>query len=264
MGKRIMGDRREKRMENMGINRNKLRLLGLVLLALGMMGRGILETRVLGVSTGTTQQLLQVLDMEGGMTAAAVALVFEAMESCAVPVFAVLTLDGFLHTGNFRNYLLRVIGLAVVSEIPYNYAMSGQLLEPTTRNPVFGLALCLVMLYLYQYYQGSQLGKMLIKLVVCAASLLWALLFGIRYGCILLILVNVLWVFRDRPSLRSFLGAAAAVCCCVVNPLYMFTPFGFLAAHLYNGEEGIPMGRLPYIMYPLMLILTGAAGYLLF
>ena len=36
-----------------GIDRNTLRLIGLVIAALGILGRGILQNRVLGASSGT-------------------------------------------------------------------------------------------------------------------------------------------------------------------------------------------------------------------
>lgn len=250
--------------EYTGIKRSTLRLLGIILLALGAMGRGVLENRVLGVNMSDTAQLMTMLEMDGGMAAAGTALLFEAMESCAVPIFAVLLVDGFRRTKNYRSYLLRVLLLAVVSEVPYNFAMTGQVLDMTSQNPVFASVICLIMLYLYNTYQGTEFGKVLIKLVVAAAAILWSLMFRVNYGVILPVIVTILWIFRERPSLRSFLGAAAAVCFCVGNPLYMFSPFGFLAAHFYRGEEGISIGRLPYLMYPLVLILVGAAGILLF
>lgn len=251
------------RQEPFGINRNLLLLYGLVILALGMMSRGILQTRVLGVGAGS-RQLLAALDISGGMTAAAVALALEALESCAVPIFAVLLIDGFQKTGSFRNYLLRVLGLALVSEIPFNFAASAKFWNPTSRNPVFSLALSLVALYLYRCYEGFSVKNIAVKTAVFAAAVLWAAMLRVQYGIIMLIVVSTLWAFRERPALRNFLGAAAAICCCVGSPLYMFSPFGFLLAHYYNGQKGMSAGKLHYAFYPLMLVLVGAAGTLLF
>ncbi len=91
-----MRDHKNTKKMNFGINRNNvMTLIGLLLLALGAMGRGIIQTRFLGVGAVNSDQLLEVLNASGGMQAAAAALVFEGLESCAAPIFAVLLIDGF-------------------------------------------------------------------------------------------------------------------------------------------------------------------------
>ena len=90
-----MRDHKNTKKMNFGINRNVMTLIGLLLLALGAMGRGIIQTRFLGVGAVNSDQLLEVLNASGGMQAAAAALVFEGLESCAAPIFAVLLIDGF-------------------------------------------------------------------------------------------------------------------------------------------------------------------------
>lgn len=245
---------------NFGINRNVMTLIGLVLLALGAMGRGIIQTRFLGVGAVNSDQLLEVLNASGGMQAAAATLVFEGLESCAAPIFAVLLIDGFQKSSNVPKYILRVLGVAILSEIPYNYVFSGKLLDMTSRNPVWAMVLCLLMLYLFRQYEGKQAGKLLIKLAIAAAAILWSLLFRVQFGPIMLLLVMALWAFRNRPSLRICFGAVVAVCCCVVNPLYMFSPFGFLIAHFYNEEKGFFVRPIQYLIYPFMLVMVGLAG----
>lgn len=259
-----MAERLSSRREKTGIDRSTLHLCGVILLALGMLSRGVLQNRLLGVTTGSSQQLLEILDMSGGMTAAAVALALEALESCAVPIFATLLLDGFLRTGSFRKYLLRVLAVAAVSEVPYNLLISGKLWDVSSRNPVFASVLVLIMLYLYHTYEERTFRNGSIKLFVTVAALLWAVIFRVQYGVSLLVVVCVLWTFRDRKALKNFLGAAAAICCCIGNPLYMFSPFGFLIAHGYNGEQGNPNRMLRYALYPLLLVLVYAVGLLLF
>lgn len=250
--------------EKQGMSRATLRLWGIIILALGLLGRSILQNRVLGMGDASGPQLLEVLDMEGGMTAATVSIVLQAIETSAVPIFAVLLVDGFAHTSSVKNYLLRMAGTAVLSELPYNLAISGKLLDVGSRNPMFGSVLVLVMLFLYRYYAQNTFTNVLIKLAVTVAAFLWALMFRVEYGVSLLLLALVFWVFRERPTLRYFLGAAAAVCCSVGNPLFLFAPFGFLLAHFYNDEEGISNRKLAYLMYPVILLIIWAVGYLLF
>lgn len=247
-----------------GMNRSTLRLWGLVFVALGLLSRGILQNRVLGLQSGSNADLLQILNLSGAMTAAAVALALEGMESCAVPIFATLLEEGFRKTHSAKDYLLRVLGVAVVSELPYNFAISGSFWDVSSRNPVFGMVLALAMLIFLNQYSGKGVTGVLIQTAVFAAAILWSVMFRVKYGIMMLIVTAVLWAFRARPTLRYFLAAAAAICCCVGNPLYMFAPFGFLLVHLYNGEEGQTSKLLQYILYPVLLILVGAVGFLLF
>ena len=109
-----------------GMDRGALRLWGMIIVAAGMLGRGILQNRVLGMGTVTSAELLELMQASGAaMNAATAALVLQALEAMAVPIFVLLTLDGFRHTSSVKNYLLRVGGVAVLSEIPYHFGLAG-------------------------------------------------------------------------------------------------------------------------------------------
>ena len=110
------------------------------------------------------------------------ALLLQAMETCAVPIFAFLLVEGVEHTSSLRNCALRVAGLAVLSELPYNLATSGKLLDTTSRNPVFGLVVCLVMVYLYQKFPEKNAPHLLLRVLVTAAAVIWCSMLSIRYG----------------------------------------------------------------------------------
>lgn len=251
--------------QSSGINRNTLRLWGLIIAAAGILGRGILQNRVLGIGTSTSSELLELMQASNAaMNAATAALVLQAVESMAVPIFALLTVDGFQRTGSVRKYLLRVLGTALLSEIPFNFALHGTLLAPATRNPMFGLVLVLVMLYLFRQFAGTDLTKMLIKIVVFAAAWIWAAMLSVEHGRSMVVIAAVLWFLRGRHTLSLMMAGAAALCCCIGDPLFMFAPFGLLIAHFYNGEEGLTPRALQYLLYPLILLLVGAVGFLLF
>ncbi len=241
-----------------GITGSGLRTWGLVFLAMGIFSRGILQTRVLGVGQLTAQQLLAV--MENNMMAATLALVLQAVESCAAPIYALLVVDGFQRTGNYRDYLLRVLGLAVLTELPYNLAMSGRLLDMGSRNPVFGVALCLIVLYFYRRYEEKGLKNTAIKAVVTLAGVIWANMLRIQDGGCLLVLAAVIWIFRKKPMFRNFAGMSAAVLCTLFSPFYLAAPMGFLAIHFYNGEKGESGRLVNYLAYPALLLVVGLAA----
>ena len=247
-----------------GIGGNGLRTWGMVFLALGVFGRGILQGRLLGAGSVTGEQLLAIMNSSGtAMTIASISLVLQAVETCAAPIFAFLLVEGVEHTSGMKNYLLRMLGLAVVTEIPYNLAISGKLLVRFSLNPVFGMLLCLILLWFFRYYEGNGLGKTLIKIVVTIAAILWTQMLHIDFGAPMVILTTVLWFMRRWPSFRGFVGAAAAVVCTLFTPFFLASPMGFLAVHLYNGEQGTMNRWARYLMFPAILLIVALARILL-
>jgi len=247
-----------------GINGNALRTWGLLFLAAGVAGRGIIQTHLLGIGQLDTQQLLEVISAsDSAMVLATLSLVLQAMETCAVPIFAILLVEGVRHTAGFFAYLLRVGGLALLCELPYNLAFSGKVLEFGSRNPVFGLLLCLVAMYFFQRYEGLSFRNVLIKVVVTVSALLWCEMLQIDFGFSLVLLVIVLWAFHSKPLYRNFAGAVAVVLCTAISPFFLAAPMGFLAVHFYNGEKGTNSRLVTYLAYPALLLAAAIAGILI-
>ena len=250
--------RQEKRT---GITRTALRLWGIFFAAVGIAGEAILQNRILGMGSVTNQQLLEAMMADNGMMiAATLALVLQAVQTCAVPIFCFLLVEGFQHTRDPLKYLLRVLGVAVVSELPYNLAMSGSLWDASTRNPAFGMALSLVMLLIFKRFDGKGFGKLMMKVIVAAAGVVWAVMLGIVEGQSCVVLVAVLWAARNQKQFRSFIGCGAAACCTLFSPFYLASPMGFMAVHFYQGEQGEENRLINYGAYPALLLIAGIAG----
>ena len=254
---------REKRTS--GISTSVLRAWGMFLLAVGVIGRCILQHELLGVGSVSTEELLEIMQSsQYAMLLASLALVLQALETCAVPIFALLLVEGFQHTTSYKNYLLRVVGAAFLSELPYNLAMSGQLLDTSSRNPMFGLVFGLLVLYFFNLYQTKSAQNVLIKAVVAFAALLWPLMLNVDFGFELVVAVCVLWVFRKKPMYRGFIGATAMILCSLLSPFFLAAPMGFLATHFYNGEKGSGNRWINYLFYPAMLLLVGLLAKFVF
>lgn len=246
-----------------GISGSALRVWGMIFLTLGAFGRGILQGRLLGIGTVTGAELLEIMNSSGtAMGMASLSLVLQAVETCAAPIFALLMVEGVLHTASMKAYMLRVLCLALATEIPYNLAITGRLLHVGELNPVFGIVLCLIMLWFYKRYEEKGLKNTAIKAVVTLAAILWAQMLDISFGACMVILTAVVWFMRRWPNYRGFAGAAAAMVCCLISPFFLASPMGFLAVHAYNGEPGELNRAVKYLAYPVILLVIALVGLL--
>ena len=250
---------REKR--SSGLSAGTLRGWGMFFLATGVIGRCLLLAPEAEARDISAEQLLEAMQAsQSAMLLATMSLVLQAMETCAIPVFALLLVEGFQRTSSFRNYLLRVLGTALLAEIPYNLAMSGSFLELSSRNPLFGPVLALVMLFFYKRYEAKCTQNFFIKLVVTAAGLLWPLMLNAEHGFALIAAVCILWAFRKKALYRNFAGVSVMALCSILSPFYLAAPMGFLAIHFYNGERGSDNRFVNYLFYPVMLLVVGLIG----
>lgn len=239
-----------------GLDRNGLRFWGLLFLALGAAGRGIIQNRMLGVGERTIEQLLQVMEAsDDAMIYATTALLLQAVETCAVPIFCFLLVDGFQRTADRTRYLARVAGVALLSEVPYDLAMGGGLLDFGRQNPVWALALAFVVLLFYSRYAEKGVQNTLIKLAVTAAAMVWGGMLRIENGASVVLVVAVLWLFRANSIHQNLMGSVAALACSIGSPLMMATPMGFLVVHGYNGQKGKGSRVFNCLAYPVMLLI---------
>ena len=246
-----------------GLTTTGLRVWGLLFVALGAVSVGILQNRILGLNTGT--DLLALLEANPEMMSyATMAVVMQAMETCAVPIFAFLLAEGMANTSDPKKYLCRVLALAAVSEIPYNLLVSGKLLDLSSRNPVFGVAFALIAIWFCTGYQEKKLKHFLTRMLVVLCAVLWCGMLKVNYGGTMVIISYVLWAFRTKPSsYRLLAGAAATTLCSISYMLFIAAPMGYLALLFYNDEEGDTDYKINYGAYPAILLITLLAGMFL-
>ena len=246
-----------------GLSAAGLRMWGFLFLAAGAAGKGLIQNGWLGITAMKSEEMLQLLEQSGdAMFLTTVSLILQALESCAVPLFAFLLVEGFRKCERFQNYLLQVALVAIVSEIPYNLTFGTGWLDTGSRNPAFGLVLCLVMLWFFRYLDQRQEKSTLLKLVVAAAALIWCQMLGIEHGAFAVLLTAVLWWMWGK-RMRTLAGCGAAAVGTLFSMFNVVSPMSFFAIHMYNGEDGDGSRIFELACYPLMLILFSAAIYLL-
>lgn len=237
-----------------GLHAGNLRAWGMMFVIAGIISRSVLQNQMLGMGTRSMAELLEFMQTsESAMAIATVALVLQAVETVAVPIFVFLLAEGLRHTSDLQKYVLRVAGLALLTEIPFDLAMNQKVLEFGSQNPVFGLLLCMALMYLFRRFAG----KKLICVVMALAGLAWALMLKIEHGIPMMLMFCVVYLFRNKKMYMGFSGMAAAALCTGISPFYLAAPMGFLAIHFYNGEKGESSRLVNYLFYPAALLAIG-------
>lgn len=243
-----------------GISRQGLRLWGLLFVLVGAAGQSVLQNGMLGIGSMTQEELLKLMDHSESATLAAIAVILQFVMAAAVPIFAFLLADGFVHTSSVKNYVLRIAGIAVLSEIPFNLAMSGTWLDLNSRNPVLGMVLALVVLYFFGQYGGKSLKNILIKVLVLCISILWVEMLRVQDGAAIVVMAAVLYLLRGNRSLQVLGGCVAMFLCTMFSVFYIVAPITFLIVHFYNNEPGEGNKIVNYLAYPVIMLIIGLVG----
>ncbi|MDR1634685.1 MAG: conjugal transfer protein TraX [Bifidobacteriaceae bacterium] len=248
-------DQAKGRRKRRGVSDRGLKIVGLALLLTSMVSTGV----VLKDMPPDLEQL--------GFARLTVAMVLEALSWAAIPIYAWLVCTGFAHTRSAPRYALRLAGLAVIAEVPYDLATSGALWDMSSQNPVFAVLTSLLVLMLGQSATRSQAlsraarGGLWAALAIAGA--LWLTLFniGLRLGVlptgVLVLAFTLLFqLLAKRQNTMMFAGALIGVLGGIT------TAFGFVFLHFRNDRLGMDRGRDKYIFYALYpLCLAAAAVY---
>lgn len=231
-----------------GISKQVLRCWALLFLAVGVVGYSILED--MKSSYGTEF----VMDTIGA--------IMELVQACAVPLFCFMLVDGIQHTKSYRNYFLRVLGLAVVCEIPFDLVYNNKVMDWSSQNPVLGFVVAMIMLYLVRSYAKKGIKTVLVNVLAVVMAILWVQFIKVKEGLPLILLVATFWYSRKKKGVQIFCGAVVTCLCTTLsvgNLRYLMAPISVVFIHFYNGELGednkwINYGAFPVIMMACWLI----------
>ena len=244
-----------------GISRQAIRIWGTLCLIAGVVGQGIIMNVLMDMQGKSSAEILSSLEnSEKNLTLGIFALLMQMAYACAIPIFTFLLVDGFRHTTSVKNYGLRMAGVALLSEIPYNLAMSGKWFDFNSRNPMVAMVLGLVMMYIYHYYSGKTIKNVLIRVMVFVLSIIWIDMLRIDHGVAVVVMVSTLWALRKHRSWQILGGCAMMFVLSAfpdMNPSYWLAPIVFLAVHFYNDEPCDENPWLNYLSFPAILLAVG-------
>lgn len=190
-----------------------------------------------------------------------------ALGGLTFPIMAFLLCEGFRHTRSKGKYALRLLVFALVTQVPYMWALMSQL------NIMFTLLLGLLALMVMERLENPLLCG-LVAMAFTIASLFC------DWGIMGVPMVLTYYYVQDK-KMKPVLGALIPVMSIGVNGIYALfmgytevlpqTLFVFVGCTLtipllanYNGQRGRSMKYLFYAYYPIHIALLGVLRGLIF
>lgn len=202
----------------------------------------------------------------------------------AFPIFAFLLVEGYFHTRNLKKYVLRLLIFAIISEIPFNLAVSGSLVYPFHQNVLWTF---LMSLGLIHWNEKMKQKSAAVRIMVAILSALLGCIAGLitftdyLHGGILMVLA--FYFFRERNwvnrvmqlmwfaiiNLEILGGLSYEIT--LFGSTFFFPQQGFALLALvpiwfYRGNPGLRSPVLKwtnYFFYPVHLLILGLLAMIL-
>ena len=175
----------------------------------------------------------------------------------AFPIFCFLLVEGFLHTRNVKKYAFRMFLFALISELPFDYAFSNQLIRNAHQNVYFTLLIGLLVMMgmsVFDYRQSiTRFGNyfnLLMQIAIAAGGLWLAAFLHTDYNYKGIFLIIVLYSLRLDRKLQAIFGA-------ITISWEAVAPLAFIPIWFYNGERGRQLKYFFYWFYPVHLLILG-------
>lgn len=168
----------------------------------------------------------------------------------AFPIYCFLLVEGFERTHSRGRYAGRLFLFALISEIPFDLAFSGEMIDRLSQNVFFTLCLGFLMMWgmrkMEELAQNSlaRWGGIGLCFLVAVSV---AEIISCDYGARGITAIALLFLFRKNRAEQILAGCAAF--------LYEITaPIGFVFVAMYNGQKGMKLKYIFYLFYPLHLM----------
>lgn len=162
----------------------------------------------------------------------------------AFPLFAFMAVEGYLRTRSLKNYLLRLLMLALISEIPFDLLVSGSVFYPVHQNVIWTIVLGLCCIWAFENIAADR--QRLLSAVVIIASLGAAIIADVDYSSAGVLTLLAFYAFRGRT---------------VRCRLLQLLSLGFINLVLLGGVElTFPYQALAVLSLPIIWLYDGSQG----
>lgn len=173
----------------------------------------------------------------------------------AFPIFAFLIVNGMFLTRSVEKYIVRLFSFAIISEIPFDLAVSGQIFDFYNQNVFFTLALSASLIFVVEkieIFNQSNIIKSILKIISVAVFCAIANYYHTDYSMLGILAVFLLYLgstSRRNTYIAILFGYFFEAY------MYLFVYLSIPIIHFYNGKKGNINKWAFYIFYPAHLLL---------
>ncbi|SCZ76516.1 TraX family protein [Pseudobutyrivibrio xylanivorans] len=187
----------------------------------------------------------------------------------AFPIYCFLLVEGFFHTRNVKKYAIRLVILALLSEIPFDWSLFGDLFVWNKTNVVFTLLIGLLLIWILEESKKEKfwgieniVAKKLVVLLCYVAGMVAAYFASVDYNIVGVAVIVLMYCLHGEERNRRLLAFAAGVAILTLGcgtlesaAFLMLIPIAF-----YNGKRGSSSKIMRYsfnYFYPIHLFIIG-------
>ena len=189
-----------------------------------------------------------------------------AVGRLSFPIFAFLLTEGYVHTKSFSKYFLRLLVLALISEVIYDYVFFGSFIYRGANNIFFTLALGLLTLFLLDKSKGLInryfKDKVDLFIILPITYLLIIVIMGLMgeflnfsYGMLGILVISFFYLFKDNFPLVVISVTLSTLI--LGEGIQYFSLFSLILICFYNKKLGKKCKLFFYLYYPLHILVLG-------
>ena len=189
-----------------------------------------------------------------------------AVGRLSFPIFAFLLTEGYVHTKSFSKYFLRLLVLALISEVIYDYVFFGSFIYRGANNIFFTLALGLLTLFLLDKSKGLIKryfkDKVDLFIILPITYLLIIVIMGlmgeflnVSYGMLGILVISFFYLFKTNFPLVVISVTLSTLI--LGEGMQYFSLFSLILIYFYNQKLGMKCKLFFYLYYPLHILVLG-------
>ena len=195
-----------------------------------------------------------------------------AVGRLSFPIFAFLLTEGYVHTKSFSKYFLRLLVLALISEVIYDYVFFDSFIYIGANNIFFTLALGLLTLFLLDKSKGliKRYFKDKVDLVIILpiTYLLIVVIMGLMgeflsfsYGMLGILVISFFYLFKKNFPLTVLSVSLSTLI--LGDTMQYFSLLSLILIYFYNKKLGKKCKVFFYLYYPLHILVLGVIRMLI-
>ena len=239
--------------DNRGITGSTLKIIAIVIMLIDHVGAVILERfPIVGTPLYAVDRILR------------------SVGRLAFPIFCFLLVEGFIYTKDRAKYAVRLIVFAMISEIPFDIAVTGKAFNLSYQNVFFTLLAGFLTIFVLDEVKQRKISisskkaesvlRLVLTVLITAAGMLAAYLLKTDYSFAGVLTIVVMYGIKERKPESMFCG-------CTVLTVYKFSEafafFNIFLIKMYNGKRGLKLKYIFYIFYPVHLLVLYCIARLL-